>query len=133
MEDRPKVGLGVYIRRHGKILLGRRLSAHGEGQWCPPGGHLEKGESFETGARREVAEECGLMIAEPRLAFVTNDLFPDGKHYVTLAMVADWQGGEPDVCEPDKLVEWGWFGSGELPHPLFLSVANALRQGFSPF
>ncbi len=42
---RPKVGLGVLIFKDGKVLLGKRKGAHGEGTWCPPGGHLEFGET----------------------------------------------------------------------------------------
>jgi ADP-ribose pyrophosphatase YjhB (NUDIX family) len=33
--------------------------------WATPGGALEPGESFEDGARRELAEETGLVIADP--------------------------------------------------------------------
>eukprot|EP00352_Strombidinopsis_acuminata_P003505 CAMPEP_0176383282 /NCGR_PEP_ID=MMETSP0126-20121128/33376_1 /TAXON_ID=141414 ORGANISM="Strombidinopsis acuminatum, Strain SPMC142" /NCGR_SAMPLE_ID=MMETSP0126 /ASSEMBLY_ACC=CAM_ASM_000229 /LENGTH=40 /DNA_ID= /DNA_START= /DNA_END= /DNA_ORIENTATION= len=30
--------------------------------WVFPGGHLEKGETLEQGAVRELEEECGLEI-----------------------------------------------------------------------
>ena len=33
--------------------------------WATPGGELEPGESFEDGARRELAEETGLLIDHP--------------------------------------------------------------------
>jgi len=46
MDKVPRVGLGVLIIKDGKVLLGRRKGAHGEGTWAPPGGHLECGESF---------------------------------------------------------------------------------------
>lgn len=32
------------------------------GKWELPGGHLEKGESFEQGAKREVFEETGIKL-----------------------------------------------------------------------
>ena len=41
----PRVGVGVIVQRDGRILLGKRLGAHGEGTWALPGGHLEFGES----------------------------------------------------------------------------------------
>ena len=48
MQDRkhPRVGIGVIaLNNQGKILLGKRKNAHGDGDWAPPGGHLEFGES----------------------------------------------------------------------------------------
>jgi hypothetical protein len=34
-------------------------------------------------------------------------------------MVADWQSGEPVVCEPDKCESWGWYDPKNLPEPVF--------------
>ena len=58
-----KVGLGLYILNdRGQVLLGLRKAKHGEGTWCPPGGHMEYGESFEEGAVREAFEETGIAL-----------------------------------------------------------------------
>ena len=45
-EQRPKVGIGVMVFKDGKVLMGKRKSSHGEGEWAWPGGHLEYMESF---------------------------------------------------------------------------------------
>jgi 8-oxo-dGTP diphosphatase len=129
------VGVGVYIRKDGKILLGKRKNSHGEGKWCPPGGHLEFGESFEECAKREAFEETGLKIKNVRFGTVTNDIFKDeGKHYITIAMIADHEEGEAKVMEPDKCDRWEWFSWSEESLPeLFLPNHNALKQGFDPF
>jgi len=58
-ENRPKVGVGLLLIKQGKILLGKRKNAHGEGEWAGAGGHLELLESFEEGVRRELAEGVG--------------------------------------------------------------------------
>lgn len=133
MSDRPKVGIGVIIRRDGKILMGLRKSNHAQGSWCYPGGHLEHGESWEECARREVAEECGLTITTPALGSVTNDIFPDGKHYITLIMVADYISGEAQVLEPDKMADWQWVDWYNPPQPLMLPIVNAMQNDFDPF
>jgi 8-oxo-dGTP diphosphatase len=131
--ERPRVGMGVIILREGRVLLGRRKASHGTGTWCPPGGHLEFGEDLEECARREVLEETGVSIRNIRFAAATNDFFKEeGKHYITLFMLAEWESGEPVAMEPEKSELWRWFGWNELPRPLFLPVQNLLKQGFRP-
>ncbi|MEK6901677.1 MAG: NUDIX domain-containing protein, partial [Nanoarchaeota archaeon] len=84
MNKVPQVGVGVLIVKNNKVLLGKRKNAHGEGTWCPPGGHLEFGESFEDCARRETFEETGISIKNIRFITATNDIFSEEKHYITL-------------------------------------------------
>lgn len=133
-ENRPRVGLGVIVRKDGKVLMGKRKNAHGEGTWCFPGGHLEFGESWEECARREVREEVGVEVRELSLAHVTNDIFSEeDKHYITLFLVGDWVSGEVMLCEPDKNEQWGWFPWEALPQPLFIPVCHLLESGYHPF
>jgi len=47
MGGRPYIGVGVCVVKDGKVLLGKRQNAHGDGCWCFPGGHLEFKESIE--------------------------------------------------------------------------------------
>jgi len=132
--NRPKVGVGVYIIKDNTLLMGLRKGTHGEGDWCPPGGHLEAGESWGECATRENDEESGLTIKNIRLGTVTNDIFgKDDKHYVTIALIADYVSGEPERLEPNKCLEWRWFSMDDLPENLFLPVKNAFEQGFDPF
>ncbi len=134
MPDRPSVGIAVLIRREGKVLLGLRRNAHGDGTWAAPGGHLEFGEGFEECAHREVLEETGLEIAHLHQGIVTNDVFEDeDKHYITIIMIADYIEGEPTVLEPEKCESWQWFRWNELPDNLFLPLQNAMQEGFNPF
>ncbi|MCP3952185.1 MAG: NUDIX domain-containing protein [Desulfobacterales bacterium] len=134
MIQRPLIGIGVIIRRDGKILLGKRRNAHGAGSWCCPGGHLEYGESFAACARREVREETGLEIENIRCGTFTNDLFvEEDKHYVTLFMLADCPRGNPRVREPEKCERWAWFSEKALPRPLFLPLKNLLEEGIPLF
>src|SRR3989344_3541193 len=134
MDQRPKVGLGVIVIKDGKILMGKRKNAHGEGAWCYPGGHLEYGESWEECARREAKEETGIEITNLRFCTATNDIFEkEDKHYITLCILADWASGEVKPMEPDKCERWEWFDWDHLPQPLFLPTINQLKQGFNPF
>lgn len=126
MSESPKVGVGVMIRRGDKILLGRRRNSHGDGSysWC--GGHLEYGETFEQCAIREVAEECGLIVQQLRFLCLHNILAYD-KHYVDIQFIAEAVApGEPQVLEPHKIADWGWYDLNALPSPLFKPVELAL-------
>lgn len=132
-EERPKVGVGVWIVKDGKVLLGKRKSAHGNGTWSPPGGHLEFGESWQECALRELAEEAGVKIKNLRFLAATNDIFEEtGKHYVTIYLVADHESGEPQNLEPEKLERWEWVAWENLPEPLFLPVQNLRKLGLNP-
>jgi 8-oxo-dGTP diphosphatase len=131
-QHRPAVGVSVIVLNGDRVLLGLRIAGHGAGCWQFPGGHLEFGESIEGCARREAREETGLELRNLRPGLYTNDIFAaEGRHYITLFVLADYAGGTPEVCEPDKCARWEWFGWDELPQPLFLPIENLLRQGFA--
>lgn len=133
MENTPKVGLGVMVIKEGKILLGKRKNAHGEGTWSYPGGHLEFGESWEACATREVMEETGIKIKNLRFGMVTNDIFEnERKHYITIFIVADLASGAVTLMEPHKCETWDWFEWDQFPKPLFLPILNQLKTNFNP-
>ena len=134
MNERPRVGVGVIIKKNDYVLLGLRRSIRGKGSWSFPGGKLKLFESIEECAQRETFEECGIVIKNIRTATVTNDLFKSqGQHFITIFVVSDWAENEPIVKEPGKCEEWKWFKWNELPTPLFLSLENLLKQEFDPF
>lgn len=117
-----------------KVLLGKRKSAHGEGSWGFPGGHLEFNESIENCVLREAQEETGLVLNEVVMGPFTNDIFEQqDRHYVTLFTMSQLVDGEAHVMETDKCERWEWFAWDNLPQPLFLPIQNLLQQGYDPF
>ena len=132
-QSAPRVGVGVIVVRDGMILLGQRLGSHGSGTWALPGGHLEFGESPEQCAVREVREETGLEVSNIVRGPYTSDVFaPEGKHYVTLFVIAHSASGQAAVLEPTKCARWEWFRWSELPSPLFQPLATLRDSGFTP-
>lgn len=130
MNKQVRVGVATIILRDGAILLGERVGSHGANTWATPGGHLELGESIEDCAKREVLEETGLIVDSIEKFTFTNDIFEkEGKHYVTLFVVALSASGEPQVTEPDKCKQWKWCRLDDLPEPLFLPLINLLKEG----
>lgn len=65
----------------GNILVQNRKDPHWPGI-CFPGGHAEPGESFVRSAIREVKEETGLDIENPRLCGIKQFYTKAGERYV---------------------------------------------------
>lgn len=129
MKQYPRVGVGVCVIKDGLVLCGKRRNSHGDGTWAFPGGHLEFGETLEECARREVFEETGLEITNVRRGHFSEDFFlADGKHYITIIMIAEYVAGEPQMCEPEKCSEWRWCLPHEIPTPRFITFDNMERD-----
>lgn len=131
MKQLTRVGVGVFVYKNGKFLVGQRHNAHGDGTWSIPGGHLEYGESFENTAKREVLEETGLKIKNIRFGAVTNDYFQaENKHYVTIWLLSEWESGRERIHEPDKFIKLQWRDFDSLPEPLFFPWQQLLSSSF---
>jgi len=144
MEEKQKKvggGVGIIIMRDKKILLGKRhddpikasSALRGEGTWTMPGGKLDFGESFEGGIKREVLEETGIKLNEVKV-YCVNNCKNEHAHFITIGLFSDNFEGEPQVLEPDEIVEWRWFDLDNLPSPMYfpsaLMVENYKRGEF---
>ena len=130
---KPDVGVGVIVLKDKKVLVGKRKGIFEACTWQFPGVHLEFMESIEDCARREVFEEAGIKIKNPKVVAITNNFFENKEHVVVLFVLAEHDFGEPKNLEPDKCEGWQWCEWDKLPQPLFLPVENLLKQGYNPF
>ena len=131
-DHRPDVGVGVgvLVTKGDELLLVQRRH-HGAGSWATPGGYLDIGESPESCAAREVAEETGIEVTDVAFWAVTNDIHPDGKHNVTLWLTARHAAGDPHLAS-DESEAVAWFPLTALPNPLYLSTDNVLSGNTYP-
>ncbi|PHM45983.1 NADH pyrophosphatase [Xenorhabdus mauleonii] len=124
------VGVGVIIvNDNGEILLGKRTSQHAP-YWSIFGGHVDPGESFEECAIREIKEEIGLTIQDPKVYGICNNLETyreEGKHTVSVCLLAQYCGGEPQLMEPEKCEQLIWCNPEHLPEPHFEASRNAIK------
>ena len=100
-----KKGIGVWMfNPSGQLLLGLRLSKHGNGTWAPPGGKPEINETPIDTAIRETKEETGILLNKKMLAYIgtTDDFFPDS-HYITQHYRVDNVKQEPVVLEKNNV------------------------------
>lgn len=120
--NRPKVGIGVIIQNdNNEILIGKRKGSHSP-FYSIPGGHLENGETFEEAAIKEVYEETGLKIRNPKVICVTNNLrtyIKENKHYVSINLFTNDYEGKLEVKEADKCESWEWHSLTKIPKPHF--------------
>jgi 8-oxo-dGTP diphosphatase len=127
--NRPKVGIGVWVFKSGKLLLGKRKNTgRADGEYTSPGGHLEFGETFEECAAREVREEAGIEIEHIKVLSLINFLvFLPEHHYVDILMRADWKSGELENREPEKCEGWNWYELDHLPQPMLKNTPAYLH------
>ena len=80
------------IRDHDRFLLQDRVKNDWKG-YTLPGGHVEPGESIVDAVVREMKEETGLTVLDPRLCGVKQ--FPiEGGRYLVFLFIADRFTGE---------------------------------------
>ncbi len=134
--DKKKVGagFGVMMIKDGKVLMGLRhedaekadSELRGEGTWTMPGGKFEWGETFAEGAAREVMEETGIKLNSSKVLCVNNEK-NEHAHFITIGFFSDDFEGEPQVLEPDEIVEWKWFSFDNLPSKIFFPSISVLE------
>ncbi|MDD5175548.1 MAG: NAD(+) diphosphatase [Sterolibacterium sp.] len=128
----PDCGLASYPRlapaimalvRRGNELLLARSPHFPVGMYSALAGFVEPGESLEETLVREVREEVGIAIANPRYFGSQSWPFP---HSLMVAFVADYLEGEI-MPQPGEIEAAEWFSIDHLPSlPHRISIARRL-------
>ncbi len=122
----PKVAVGAICRTvQGGVVLLRRGIDPGYGRWTFPGGYVDRGETLEKAACREVLEE---IHAEVRLTGLLNAYSYDGQPVVVVVYTAEITGGE--LRGGEEALEVRVFAPAEIPWDelAFRSTREALRD-----
>ncbi len=116
------VGVGaIIVNERGELFLARRgpLAKNERGLWEFPGGSVEFGERLADALKREIREEYGMEIAVGALLDVIDHILPEeGQHWVSPTYLCQPAGGEPQILEPGKCTEIGWFAPERIPEEL---------------
>ena len=106
----PKVASGVVFSYDGGVLLVQRAIHPSYGKWVFPGGYVDRGETLESAALREVREESGLVVRLTRLLGVYS--FPDNP-VIVVAYAGDVMGGSLTIDDESLAIRS--FPPAEIP------------------
>jgi ADP-ribose pyrophosphatase YjhB (NUDIX family) len=95
-----------------RVLLLRRGVPPYEGQWAPPGGFVEHGESLEAAAVREVWEEVRIRL-EPAQLIPCAVISLPRMNQVYHGFIARLPEPVPATAVPPEALEAGWFSESE--------------------
>lgn len=126
------VGAGaILVDSSGKVFLSKRgpLSRNEQGLWEFPGGSVEFGEKLADALKREMYEEFGIEIEVGELLDVVDHILPDeGQHWVSPTFICMIIKGTPQIREPGKSSQIGWFDPEKVPEELTLITRQNLSH-----
>ncbi|MGV8856185.1 MAG: NUDIX hydrolase [Devosia sp.] len=103
LTDAPNAA-SVALVRDGKVLLIKRAYAPYQHLWTLPGGRLEPDETIEQCAIREIAEEIGVTIRNPRPVMVQS-LGRDLAFRLAVFVTTDFTG---KIIASDEVADHKW-------------------------
>ena len=86
-----------------RVLLQNRIKEDWKG-YTLPGGHVEPGESFVDAVKREMREETGLDIINPKLVGIKQFPIDGGRYIVLLFKVVEFTGEV--ISSEEGQMEW---------------------------
>ena len=99
---------------HGNVLVQNKKNHPTWHGWNFPGGHVEKGEYVTPSVIREMREETGLTIEDPKLCGIKEfHTAKDGKRYIVFLYVATRYSGELKSSAEGEVF---WYPLAELRH-----------------
>ena len=107
------IGVGGAVVRDGRLLLVRRASRHGRGNWQLPGGFIEPDETIEQAVVREVLEESGISAEVEAVLGLRSRYDPDSGNGIYIVLVLRPVSGEP-IADNHEVDQAGYFTLEEI-------------------
>jgi ADP-ribose pyrophosphatase YjhB (NUDIX family) len=117
-ESLVELRCSVLVTRGRDVLLVKRVTGAGRDRdehWVLPGGRPRPGEGMLACARREVAEETGVVVQPERCAFIGEVVDPDRhRRQVELVFSARVPADHDGELVGEQDAEPAWVGVGKL-------------------
>lgn len=123
--------VNVFIINGSNLLLSRRANTGWmDGHLCPPGGHIEEGETPVLAMVREIKEELGVIVKPEDLEFlcVAARNTPAGETVAFEFVIRD-KDYEFINAEPDKCSGLEWVELSNLPDDVIDQFEYVINMG----
>ena len=126
----PKVVVNSIIQLNDNIIFLKGVKELEAGRWTLPGGFVDRGETIESAAERESAEECGIRTSIEHLVGIYS--YP-GELEITVIFAARYISGE--LSAGDEIQEVKLFNPRHIPWKelAYPGVARALQDYCAEF
>lgn len=115
------------VCRGDEVVVQERRPEHGWPGITFPGGHVEPGESVTQSVIREVREETGLTLMNPRLCGIKDWMNDDGSRYIVFLYKCDTFSGELKSSEEGEVF---WTNRDGLSG---MNLSSGMEETFQPF
>ena len=107
------IGVGGAVVRDGRLLLVRRASRHGRGNWQLPGGFIEPDETIEQAVVREVFEEAGVTAEVEAVLGLRSRYDPESGNGIYVILLLRPISGEP-AADNHEVDQASYFSLAEI-------------------
>lgn len=117
----------IYDKKKG-FLLEKRVD---NGMWCLPGGAIELGESLDQALKREVKEETGLDIKNPKLINVVASvhmIYPNKDEVYYTDVLYETNNFFGELKHDEESTELKWFKYNEIPNEILSTQMNYIKD-----
>lgn len=111
-----------YINNREQILLSKRLSGEGAGEYALPGGKQKLSEVLiQDCAYRELKQETGfkLIKSRPICIYVNKSFSNPNARVISIGILVEQYTGKLRHVECVQTTPWDWFWLDDLPEPIF--------------